>query len=270
MVYELALVTGATSGIGLQISELLALKGVNLILTGRNQEQLHTLKHQLSKKVNVQTLTIDLAQSGKRSHLIEVIHEQIPDLIINNAGFGLYGEVLTYETTDQLDLLEVNGKAVLEITLEAARALISMKKKGVILNVSSSAAFQIMPNLAVYAASKTFVNQFSQAFDFEVKHHGVRVLTICPGMVATKFQQRAGGKINQKQFGVLTASYVASQMWKQINRLNPLSIVDWKYRVLTFITHFIPKNWIASFTARIIAKRTKHRTLITKIKNEPR
>jgi short-subunit dehydrogenase len=153
------------------------------------------------------------------------------------------------------------------MTLEAARTLISANKKGVILNVSSGAAFQILPNMAVYAASKAFVSHFSQALDFEIKKEGVRVLTLCPGMVATDFQKRAGGKFDSQQAGVMTASYVAEQIWSQIEQLEPLRIIDWKYRFLTFLSFLLPKSWTAAFVGRNIAKRITPRTLI-RIKNE--
>lgn len=266
MVYRLALVTGATSGIGRAICELLARKGIDLIISGRNLDQLQYLQNSLSQKVNVQAVQADLARPEERQHLIDVLHDRVPDLVINNAGFGLYGQVLTYPTQEQLNILEVNGKAVLEITIEAARTLATMKKKGVILNVSSAAAFQILPSMAVYAASKALINHFSQALDFEVKRHGIRVLTICPGMVATEFQKRAGGKVDSQQIGFITAPFVAEQIWKQIERLNPLSIIDWKYRFLTFLSYFVPKSWIAANQENIIEKRIDPRTLIkTKI-----
>lgn len=263
MIRPLALVTGATSGIGKATCKLLASKGYDLVISGRNQEELQYLKEILSQKVSVKALQADLSQSEGRQFLISVLHESIPDIVINNAGFGLYGEALTYPTNKQVDILEVNGRAVLELTLEAARALASVGKKGVILNVSSVAAFRIFPNSAIYAASKAFVNHFSQSLDYEVKRYGIRILTLCPGMVATDFQNRAGSNVNdQQRIGVMSPNFVAEQIWKQINRLDPLSIIDWKYRLLTFFSFFIPSNWIAATAARIIAKRISPRTLI--------
>src|SRR5262249_3016587 len=159
----------ATSGIGKATCELFAQKGLDLIITGRNQHELQSLQDSLSKKVKVRVVQADLVQEMGRKNLIDVLHTQVPDVVINNAGFGLYGEALSYPTEDQIHILEVNGRAVLELSLEAARALISANKRGVILNVSSASAFQVLPNMAVYAASKAFVNSFSEAFDFEVK-----------------------------------------------------------------------------------------------------
>lgn len=258
---RLALVTGATSGIGKAICQLLARKGLALIATGRNQIQLQLLQGQLSSKVVIQTIPLDLNQPSERQNLIEMIHHQKPDLVINNAGFGLYGEALTYSTQEQLAILEVNSKAVLELTLEAARTLISAEKSGVILNVSSAAGFQNYPNMAVYAASKAFVNHFSQAFDFEVKKYGVRILTICPGMVETSFQKRAGSR-EEKIPGMLSAPFVAEQIWKQIEELKTLSIIDWKYRLLTFISHLFPQRWVANIEQKIIETRISTRPFI--------
>lgn len=261
---RLALITGATSGIGKATCELFAQKGLNLIISGRNQQELQHLQENLSRQVNVQIVQADLAIAEGRQRLIDILHAQAPDLIINNAGFGLYGEALTYLTEEQVNILEVNGRAVLELTLEAARTLISVNKRGVILNVSSSAAFQILPNMAVYAASKAFVNHFSQAFDFEVKDYGIRVLTLCPGMVATDFQTRAGGNMDKQQQAnmMMSASFVAEQIWKQIERLDPLEIIDWKVRLLTSLSFLVPKSWIAIAIERLITKRITPRTII--------
>lgn len=262
MAHRLALITGATSGIGRATCEYFARKGIDLLISGRDQEQLTLLQHDLSPQVSVEILQADLKLARDRQRLIDSIHERIPDIVINNAGFGLYGEALTYSTNEQVDILEVNGRAVLEITLETARTLMSVGKKGIILNVSSVAAFQICPTLAVYGASKAFVNQFSQAFDFEFKRHGIRVLTLCPGMVATNFQKRAGGKIDSRKVGVMSSSFVAEQIWTQIERLDPLTIIDWKYRLMTFLCSFIPKRLRAHAFESLIKKRIPLRTLI--------
>lgn len=252
---RLALVTGASSGIGREVCSLLAAKGIDLIVSGRNLDELHRLQSQLSPRVSVQALPADLSVVEERVRLLDLIHAQVPDLIINNAGFGLYGDALSYSSYEQAAILEVNGKALLELSLEGARAMISQGKRGVILNVSSAAAFHVFPSLAVYAASKAFVNQFSQAFDYEVKSYGVRVLAICPGMVATDFQRRAGGKRGAWTAGAMPAKYVAEQIWKQIERCQPLQIVDWKYRLLTHLASLLPKRLTASFNKRMIDTR---------------
>lgn len=261
--HTLALVTGASSGIGKALCYMLAAKGVNLMIVARHAEPLEELKREI-KDVSVQVIVADLSDKNDRQRLVKEIHQQVPDLVINNAGFGLYGECLTYTTDEQLNILEVNGKAVLELSLEGARTLITKGKRGVIFNLSSAAGFQIGPNMAVYSASKTFVNYFSQALDIEVKSHGVRVMTICPGMVETHFSERAGGHVQDasKDMGVMTPEFVAHEIWKQIEADDPIRIVDWKYRLMTFFSFLLPTSWSADIIKNSIAKRILPRKFI--------
>lgn len=262
MAYHVALVTGATSGIGKATCERLALEGIELVITGRNQAALKTMQEELSSHVPVQTVAADLASPEGRQEIIALIHARVPDLVINNAGFGLYGEALTYATQEQAAILEVNGRAVLELTLEAARTLLSHEKRGVILNVSSVAGFYEMPCMAVYAASKAFVNHFSQAIDWEMKPHGIRVLTLCPGMVATDFQKRAGGEIKNSPLKAMSPGFVADQMWKQIEQLRPLVIINWQCRLLTWIASWMPQGWVMRLTQRSILQRISPRMFL--------
>lgn len=253
----IGLITGATSGIGKELSKLLASKGIHLILTGRNEEELKLLKESLSRLTTVDTFPADLATPEGRKTVVDAIHEKVPDLVINNAGFGLLGNALTTSTAEQMAILEVNCKALLELSLEAARTLIAKEKKGVILNVSSAAAFQYFPGFSVYSASKSFVDHFSQAFDLETKPYGVRVLTSYPGFVETQFSERARAKPGKRRFDKMTAPFVAEQIWTQIEKLQPFKIIDWKIRVLTFLSFFVPLKWKARLGEQIIASRLK-------------
>lgn len=247
--FSLALVTGATSGIGEAVAYLLADKGINLFLTGRNKDKLGQLANELGKKVQVETFPADLSSEKERQELIKKIHERVPDLIINNAGFGLYGDVLAYDTPEQVEILNVDGTVVLILSMESARAMLSKGKKGVIINISSAAGCQpVFPGMAVYGAAKAFVNQFSASFDYELKPYGIRVLASCPGVVATDFRFRAGGKRSGsgKTPNVMTTSFAAEEIWNQIVKRKPMHIFDWKYRIMTFLTKYlIPSNWVA-------------------------
>lgn len=265
MTKKLALVTGATSGIGEAVCRLLAGQGIPLIITGRNKASLEALQKELQQQVDVTVVIADLSKQEARQQLIEQIRRLAPDLVINNAGFGLYGDALTHNTSEQMDILEVNGAAVLQLSLEAARTMVSHALKGTIVNVSSAAAFYAMPGMAVYAAAKAFVAQFSEAFDCELASHGVRVLTICPGMVETHFVDRAGGtnESSKSQVASMTPQYVAEQIWRQIHQQNPLKIINWKYRVFMALSRLIPKTWLAKILHRSILQRIHPR----KIKN---
>ncbi len=261
MKHRLALVTGATSGIGEALCFLFAQKGLSLLITGRDRHRLDALVQQLSPQIVLQAIEADLSTSNGRQKVMALIHEYGPDLVINNAGFGLYGEALTYPTEEQEMMIEVNVTAVTELTLEAARTLISDGKEGIVFNVSSAAAFQVIPNMAIYAASKAFVNQFSQGLDDEVKKYGVRILTICPGMVKTSFSKRAGQTQREKKVGVMSADFVAREIWKQVQNLKPLTIIDWKYRFLTRLSAWL-SSWTTAIIKKNIAERIAPRNLI--------
>ena len=243
--FSMALVTGATSGIGEALCFLLAHQGIPLLISGRDHGKLEQLVVRLQKHVTVIALVADLGVSGERKKLIEMISTYSPDLVINNAGMGLYGEALTHSTAKQLEILTVNGEAVLEITLEAARNLKLRNRPGVILNVASSAAFQVFPELAVSAATKTFVTNFSESFDQEMKPYGIRVLTSCPGMVKTAFSRRAGGVSStgvDKEL-VMTPKFAAQEIWQQIQKGKAVHLFDWKYRLFTYLGNLLPKSW---------------------------
>jgi short-subunit dehydrogenase len=264
--FRLALVTGATSGIGEETAKFLAEKNIALLLTGRNQAKLDELKQELSKQVSVQTVAADIAKREERQKLIEKIHQEAPDLIINNAGIGFYGECLTHETEEQLTIIDTNISALVEIALEAARTLITKQQKGVIMNISSAGAFQAMPYFTTYAASKAFVNSFSEAFDTEVAEHGIRVLALCPGVVTTQFRERASKGIltrHQQPVKNMTPRYVAEEMWKQIEDKQPIKIIDWHYRLMTFLIKYIlPKRVVERFIRKQMKARFKPRPII--------
>src|SRR3990172_4512666 len=195
--FQLALVTGATSGLGRVLCLELARRGIALLLSGRQRAALEKLKGQLSVPCHIHEGDLTLAAS--RHTLIAMIHDLCPDLVINNAGFGLYGEALTHSTEEQLEIIELNVKTLTEITLEAARTLIAKKREGTIVNISSAAGYFVYPSFNLYAASKGYVTAFSEALDSEVAKYNVRVLTVCPGQMATSFRQRASRGLKQEK-----------------------------------------------------------------------
>lgn len=251
--FSLALITGASSGIGKALSFLLADQGVNLIIHGRDRARLESVLEELRHKVEVTILHGDLELEIEQQKLIDHIHARKPDLVINSAGFGLYGEALSYETKEQLEILQLDGAAVLRLTLEAARTMISAEIPGVIMNISSVAAFPVYPCFAVYSATKAFVNQFSRAFDEETRPHGVRVLAACPGAVSTEFFSRAGGA----QFSlsgrskVMDVDFAAREIWKQIIKRKKIHVFNYFYRLLLLFAQLLPE----SITSYLLRKR---------------
>ena len=233
--------------------------------TGRNSDRLLALKKELEIKVEIRTHACDLVNPAERSSLVSLLNKFVPDLIVNNAGCGLYGQALAYDTKSQMDLMQLNANTSLELSLEGARTLYSKGRRGVIMNVSSVAGFFPFPNLSVYAASKTFVNAFSESFDWEMKEHGIRVLASCPGVVATNFRQRASsGELDHKGDGmnVMTADYAAEEIWGQILSKEPVRIFDWRYRAWQFLSRAVPSSILKTMLRKGMKTRNNSKDII--------
>jgi short-subunit dehydrogenase len=247
--FTLAFVTGASSGIGSGICRLLANKGISLFMTGRNREQLNLLADELRSLTSVETFIADISLKTDRNKLIRKIQEHKPDLIINNAGYGLYGLVMDNDSKAQSDMIEVNAIALLEFTLEGIKTLIAEKKGGIILNVSSIADKIIIPGLAVYGATKAFVTQVSRSIDEETKPYGIRVLVSCPGVVSTDFRRRASGteKILPDP-SAMDVYFAAEQIWKQIVKEKQIHYFNWKAHLTAFFARYIiPQKLTSKF-----------------------
>ena len=251
--FTLAFVTGASSGIGAGICRLLASKGIPLLITGRDTARLQALSKELIQLVPVETVVADIAYSEDRRLLTNRIHELMPDLVINNAGLGLYGKALTHATKDLQSIVDVNVSGLLELTLEAARALLSSGNKGVILNVSSASDLVTFPGLAVYAASKAFVTQFSKSLDEEMKSQGIRILVSCPGVVSTDFRRRASGGAEAKPDKLaMDVPFAAEQIWNQILKGRQVHVFDWKTRISAFFArNILPQALVSKILLRI-------------------
>jgi uncharacterized protein len=250
------LITGATSGIGEALADLLAAKKIPLILTGRNDAKLQKLKQTFEKNIPVHVVVADLKKWEDRKKILEAIKKLDPDLVINNAGFGIYGDAIQSEPYEQREILEVNAAAVLDITLETARYWVGHQKKGIILNVSSVSSFHPAPGMNVYAASKGFVTLFSKGMDTELENSGIRVLVSCPGQVDSAFAERAAKKKIEKREFAMTPEFAANVIWKQIQNLDGCKIFNWKYRFFSWVAaHLLPEK----FVKKIIYDRVKSR-----------
>jgi uncharacterized protein len=239
-----ALVTGASCGLGKALCEALATRGIPLLLVARREDKLKEVAKTLS--VPTEIYSVDLTHPQERQKFLEWLKVQAPDLIINNAGSGLYGPALSHTTAEQSQHVELNVQALLEITLEGARALLEQKKPGVIMNISSAAAFFLYPSHCIYAAAKKFVNQFSESLDFELKPQGIRILTCCPGQIDTEFSIRASGGMPHKKSALWTMSSekAARLILQQIDKRKPLEIIDFRYKCFVSLGKILPKALI--------------------------
>jgi len=246
--FNLALITGASSGLGEAIARRVAVEKIPLILTGRNLERLDALANELRTFVPVEVIRCDLS---KRETLIEAIRARAPDLLINNAGFTLYGEALSYPTEIQKEILEINATAPIELTLEAARALRMGKKEGVILNVSSLAGELTIPTMATYAAAKASLTSFSKSFHLEMRPHGIWILASLPGQIQTPFAARASqGKKTMGSIWAMKVDFAAERIWNQIVQRNPIDRFNRFYAIGSTLCQLLPQSWLTSILSR--------------------
>ena len=190
-----ALITGASAGIGVALARLLAEGGTNLVLTARRRDRLQSLAAELTKShgIQIETITADLERLETPSEIysytsgkgIEI------DLLINNAGFGHYGWFYESPLEPQLGMVRVNCAAVVNLTHLYLLPMVQ-RRRGDILILASTASFQAVPFISVYAATKAFDLLFAEGLAEEVKRYGVRVCALCPGSTTTEFHQVAG------------------------------------------------------------------------------
>ncbi len=185
------LITGASSGIGEVFARRLAARGENVVLVARSADKLNALCSELGRahaNVSAQVVALDLSEPDAPQRLFDETNGRgfEVETLINNAGFGSLGEFLTLDSARELNMIDLNVKALVALTylyLKPMRA----RGHGAIINVASTAAFQPVPYMATYAATKAFVLSFSEALWEENRAHGVRVLALCPGVTSTNF-----------------------------------------------------------------------------------
>jgi uncharacterized protein len=190
-----ALVTGASAGIGQAIAVELAEAGANLILTARRRERLDALAQNLHSMHSVQTQVIvaDLTRPQVPRQIYDATEAAgiTVDLLVNNAGFGEYGEFIHSRLENQLDMVQVNCTAVVHLTQLYLSAM-TARRSGDVMIVASTASYQPVPYLATYAATKVFDRFLAEALAEEVRRYGVRVSALCPGPTESEFGQVAG------------------------------------------------------------------------------
>ncbi len=185
------LITGASQGIGQEIAKQFAGQKKNLILVARSKEKLDQLAKVLSHNFNidVQVISCDLSQSNSAHNLFTQVNHLDIQILVNNAGIGFGGAFVTQSPKDIEGMLNLNITTVVTLTRLLLPKLIS--NQGSIINIASTAAFQPIPFMAAYAASKSFVLSWSEALSYELKKEGVSVLAVCPGWTKTDFIQNS-------------------------------------------------------------------------------
>lgn len=245
--YMQVLITGASSGIGRDIAYYLAELGYDLILVARRKERLE----EIQKKVNVRVkiIVLDLLKEENVFALYNQVEKEKIDILINNAGFGLFG---TFNKTDlkrELEMIDLNIKAYHILTKLFLKDFMK-RDSGSILNVCSSAGFLAGPRLNTYYATKNYVTKITLAIYEELRHQKshVRISALCPGPVATEFNQVAHGRFHLKEMpSKKVAKYAIDKMFK--NKL--IIIPGWSVKLGLFLNRFVPWKCSLAITYRI-------------------
>jgi len=239
-----ALITGASAGIGMALARELAAGGTNLVLTARRRDRLAGLAGEVSAKHDIRTLVCvaDLAQPLGPQQIFSFAEEKkIPiDLLVNNAGFGAYGEFQRTPLDRLIEMTHVNVTAVVHLTHLFLPGMIA-RGGGDILIVASTAAFQAVPYITTYAATKVFDLHFAEGLAEEVRRYGVRVCGLCPGSTATEFLQVAGQRNHTRR---------APESAEKVAHVGLAALAAGKSSVVSGFT-----NWLGAEAVRVVPRR---------------
>ena len=250
-----ALVTGASGGIGEELARLFAADGHNLVLVARSRDKLAGLAEELGGKHNVsaRVLPADLARPEAPREIFDGLRAEGTnvDALVNNAGIGSYGLFVETDLKSELDLLQINVVALTHLTKLFLPAMIA-RRRGYVLNVASTAAFQPGPLMAVYYASKAYVLSFTEALANETSGTGVRVSALCPGPTETGFVA-AAGMSESKLFNanVMDARSVAVEGYRGMLSGKTIVIPGFRNRLLASGYRFAPRSLITKIVRGI-------------------
>ena len=242
-----ALITGASSGIGADMARILSAKGYDLILVARNKRKMEVLAKEL--KTNAEIIPMDISSTYNCTELYNLVKKKNIDVLVNNAGFGLFGEFCCTKLDKELDMIELNVKTVHTLTKLFLKDFVK-KDKGYILNVASSAAFMPGPLMATYYATKAYVLHLTESINEELrrKKSNVFICALCPGPVSTNFNKVAGVSFNLESLESYdVAKYAVKQMFKK----KVVIIPGFKIKMGVFALRLLPRSLVRKIAYKI-------------------
>ena len=258
MTKRVTLITGASSGIGAELARIFASNGYNTVLVARRDDRLKLLADEIAAAGHPRPdiITSDLCAAGACDQIaaeLKALGAEV-DTVVNNAGYGLFGEALELDREQQLAMVDLNVRVLTDLTLRFADSLV--RHRGGILNVASIASFLPGPRMAVYYATKAYVLSFTEAMRGELGPKGVRVTALCPGTVPTEFQGVAGFKPGLDSAVLnLSAAAVARAGYRGLMSNKRLVLPGVGVRMIPFMLRFAPRSLVLASVAKVQQKR---------------
>jgi short-subunit dehydrogenase len=247
---KVALVTGASAGLGVEFARQLAKRGHRLVLAARRKERLEELAKELG---NARVVAIDLSKANAAARLMAdlVANGETVELLVNNAGFGLIGRFAELDAKRERQMIDLNVATLTDLCRAVAPAM-AKRKSGGILNVASTAAFQPGPKMAVYFATKAFVLSLTEALHEELKPHGIKVSCLCPGPTRTEFGEVAGfGGNGLFDHVAMNAKEVVRAGLKGLDRNRAVVVSGWINKLVAASTRFAPRPVVRKIAGSI-------------------
>jgi short-subunit dehydrogenase len=259
---NVALITGATSGLGLAYAKEYAKKGYNLIITGRREDKIKKNAGNLENTYNVKvkTVIVDLAYEEEVNLLLNEIRNDEIEVLVNNAGFGLKPVFLEVPKEDMDRIMFLQMNAVVILTQNILMQMLP-RHRGTIINISSDGAFAVMPRNVLYSSTKLFILNFTEGLHMELTDSNIKVQVVCPGFIDSNFHESAGMNVIKKKKGFMkfmAPEEVVDLAMKDLRKGKVVSIPGADTKIVQMVSRFLPRKLfykiIISFTAKRIKK----------------
>jgi short-subunit dehydrogenase len=252
-----ALVTGASSGIGEEFAHRLAERGANLLLVARSRERLARLASDLARVngIDARVIALDLSTPDGPSELLAELQRMgvFVELVVNNAGFGSAGPLASLDAGREAAMIRLNVDAVAALTRGLLPPMLD-KGRGGFINVASTAAFQAVPFMATYGATKAFVLHYTLALAAELRGTGVRAMALCPGPVRTGFQEAAGFERPPNRMAELTARVTVERGLRAYERGDDRCVPGFVNTAQSLVAKFMPRGLVAWATVQAMQR----------------
>jgi len=253
-----ALITGASSGIGLELAHVMAKEKHNLVLVARSIDKLNELADELIQThgIKVKTYKADLSNAKEIENLYQQTQNDDIEVsyLINNAGFGEYGNFIENDWEKLNSMMQLNIVSLVHLTNLYSKNMVS-SKFGKIMNVASTAAFQPLPYFAVYAATKSFVLSFSEAIASELKSHGITVTALCPGLTETGFVETASLEntkfLDKAKSSMATAEEVAEYGYEAMMKGKTVAVHGMVNSIMAQSSRFLPRDLVTTIVKKM-------------------